>query len=211
MKRNVKYIAAIFCLGLIIFLSLDVRNLDEYRASATSKAFDASSYARQFWEEGLPAAAENAPDVKLLVKLVDEDPETAFEMYGHKLGISKTFYFMVKGSGKVKSVEDEFLVVDLGEGLVVKIATAFIFGNAVRDGSGIIDIDDFQNMTDFNYVSVAINKLVKEGVANRLKKTANLGKHLEFAGAVEIREGNINIDSLRIVPVSVKISNGRPN
>lgn len=211
MNKSSKYVIGFLALALVIFLSLDIRNLEEYKASATSAAFDPVSYASQFWEESLPLAIGKAPEVKFLVKMVDEDPQAAFESYGHKLGISRTFYFMVKGSGTIESVESEFLVVNLGEGAVVKIATAFIFGNAVRDGTGKVDIDDFQNMTDFNYVSVAINKLVKQQVVSRLTKSASIGRQLEFAGATELREGNINLDSLRIIPVSVKISDERSN
>ena len=64
-------------------------------------------------------------------------------------------------------------------------------------------------MTDFNNVSVAIDKLVKEKVVSRLKKAAATGKQLEFAGAAEIREDQINLDSLRVIPVQAIVSDGK--
>ena len=65
-------------------------------------------------------------------------------------------------------------------------------------------------MTDFNAVSVAINKLVKENVVARLRKFAAAGKWLEFTGAFEISEENIDLSNLLILPVSVKLSDGKP-
>ena len=91
----------------------------------------------------------------------------------------------------------------------IHVATDFIFGNAVRDGSGQVDINTFLNMTDFNNVSVAINKLVKGKVVSRLKKAAAPGKQIEFTGAAEIREDQINLDSLRVIPVQAIVSDGK--
>jgi predicted lipoprotein len=64
-------------------------------------------------------------------------------------------------------------------------------------------------MTDFNNVSVAINKLAKEKVVARLKKNGLRGKFVEFAGAMEIREENIDMTTLRIIPVLAKLSDGK--
>ncbi len=91
-------------------------------------------------------------------------------------------------------------------GTELKIATGFIFGNAVREGSGKVNIDDFLNMTDFNNVSIAINKMVKENVASVLKRSASPGMKLEFAGAFELNEENISIEDLRVIPVSARLT-----
>ena len=101
------------------------------------------------------------------------------------------------------------MVITVGDKTKIKIATDFIYGNAVRDGSGKVNIDDFLNMTDFNAVSVAINKLVKEKVVSKLKKSAAAGKILEFAGAFEVGEENPDLSALLILPVSVKLSDGK--
>jgi predicted lipoprotein len=137
--------------------------------------------------------------------MLKNDPKRAFEEFGRKLGISKTFYFLTKSEGIIGSVEEEFIWVSIGE-TQVKIATAFIFGNAVRDGSGVVDIDEFVNMTDFNNVSVVLNDLIRKEVASPLKSKAKPAMKVEFAGAFEIKEDELNTDSIRIIPVSVKLS-----
>ena len=117
---------------------------------------------------------------------------------------------MAKSKGTIEKVDSEFLVLALEGNTKIKIATDFIFGNAVRDGSGKVNINYFLNMTDFNNVSVAINKLVKEKVVSRLRKSAEVGQVLEYAGAFEINEENIDLSNLSIIPVSAKISDGKP-
>lgn len=118
---------------------------------------------------------------------------------------------MLKGKGTIDKVEDEYLLVGIGDQTKIEIATDFIFGNAVRDGSGKVNINEFLNMTDFNKVSVEIDKLVKEKVVSRLKKTAQAGMEIEFAGAMELNNENPDVSSIRIIPVSVKLSDGKSN
>ena len=114
---------------------------------------------------------------------------------------------MAKGEGVVDSVGEESLLVNIGDDKKIQLATSFIFGNAVRDASGAVNIDDFINMTDFNNVSVALNKLVKDEIAGELKSPAKPGMKLGFAGAFEINEENTDINSIRVIPVSVEITN----
>jgi predicted lipoprotein len=63
-------------------------------------------------------------------------------------------------------------------------------------------------MTDFNNVSVAVNKLVKEKIVSRLKKSTAVGKVLEFSGAFGISEENVDLEAILVYPVSVKLSDG---
>lgn len=209
MNKAFKYILGIVAVLLVVYFSLDIENLQEHQSKTTKKAFDATEYAAHFWEEGLPKSIAEATPATTLLKSLEDDPQEAFKKYGKKLGISKTDYFMVKGTGMIKSIEDDYLKITLNDNTNIRIATDFIFGNAVRDGSGQVDINTFLNMTDFNNVSVAIDKLVKEKVVSRLKKAATPGKQLDFAGAVAIREDQINLDSLRVIPVQATVSDGK--
>jgi predicted lipoprotein len=209
MSNVLKYCIGILAVFLVLYLSLDLQNLDKHKASSAPANFNASDYAGKFWENGLPASINGAPQVTDLQKLLNENPDSAYEKYGHTLGISKTHYFMLKGKGVIEKVEDEYLVVAVNEKTKIKIATDFIYGNAVRDGSGKVNIDDFLNMTEFNKVEVAINQLVKEKVVSRLKKSAKAGNRLEFAGAVGIGEENTDLETQLIIPVSIKLSDGK--
>lgn len=211
MKQAIKYSLIIVVALLVIYLSLDIQNLEKYRATLQPKTFNVEQYALNFYNDSLPHCIENAVQLDYLMQKLNSDPEDAFEKYGHKLGISKTWYFMVKGLGTIKSIEPDFVVVNIGSMQTIKIATDFIFGNAVRDGSGKVNINDFVNMTDFNNVSVAINKMVKEKVVSGLRNSAEVGQTIEFAGAMEISEENTDLSSVLIIPVSVKLSNGETN
>ena len=207
MKKTLTYIVGSIGILLIIFFSLKVENLQEHQAKAPTTIFDASEYANHFWTEKLPQRIAEAPDANLLLTKLNENPSMAFSTYGKKLGISKTYYFLFQGNGFIQAIHNEYLSVVLNNTQdTLHIATAFIFGNAVRDGSGSVNIDNFINMTDFNNVSIAINKLVKEKIVPRLKKSATIGKQIEFAGVAELRVDQAIPEILSIIPVKANIS-----
>ena len=210
MPKVIKYTIGIVAAVLVLYFSLDIQNLEKHRAAANTTRFDATDFASKFWDESLSQCIAEAPQTVDVLKMLNENPQKAFENYGKKLGISKTGYFMVNGKGLIEKVEDECILLALDKNTKIKIATDFIFGNAVRDGSGKVNINDFLNMTDFNAVSVAINKLIKEKVVARLRKSAEVGKWLEYTGAFEMSEENTDVTSVLVLPVSAKISDGIP-
>lgn len=112
---------------------------------------------------------------------------------------------MVKGVGTLESEDDEALWIKVEDDRHIQLATSFIFGNAVREGSGVVNIDDFINMTDFNNVSVALNKKVKTEIIPVLKNILLPGQKLSFAGVFEFNEDNGSLTEIRIIPVSVTI------
>lgn len=208
MKKSIKTIMGIAALLLLLFLSLDIRKLDGYLAGQPAAAFDAATYAREVWDREMPTATREAPEIETIIGMLETDPENAFRESGRQLGISKTWYFMVRGRGFIDSVGEENLFVTLDSGERVRVATSFIFGNTVRDGSGAVDIDDFVNMTDFNNVSVALNRLVKDEVVSELMRWAGPGKTIKFAGAFEISEEHFDVPSIRIIPVTAEQTDG---
>ncbi len=211
MQKTLKYILIVLAVSVVIFFSLKIENLEDYKTANANETFDATVYAQRFWEEEIPHIDENAVEISTFIGLLKVSPDEAFSKFGHVLGIGKTHYFMLKGNGIILSVDEEFLTVKTEENEAIQIATDFIFGNAVRDGSGLVSINEFLNMTDFNQVSVAINKLVKKNVVSKLKSAVVPGKTIEFVGATEMTEDNIDLQHIRLIPVSVKLSNGEVN
>ncbi len=209
MSKSLKYIIGITAAVLLCYLSLDIRDLEKYRATTGPVVKNATDYATEFWNNTLPLCITSATELGSLLELLNDSPESAFQKYGRKLGISGTYYFMVRDKGIIDRIEAEYIVVNLDDQKKIKIAIDFIFGNAVRDGSGKVNINDFTNMTDFNDVSVAINKLVKENVVKPLRDSAMTGRTLEFAGAMEISEGNVDLSEVVLIPVSIKFSDGK--
>lgn len=208
MKKFVKYGIVIVAVMVTIFLSLDIQKLDKYKALDTPGVFNAAAYAIEIWDNRLPNAINSTPNLIDLVKILEANPENAFENYGRKLGISNTYYFMASGEGIINSVDEENLVIVAEGGMQIRLATDFIFGNAVRDGSGIVDIDDFVNMTDFNNVSIELNNIIKGKVVPQLNEFAQPGMKVDFAGTFAINEKNVDINNIRVIPVSVSLSNG---
>lgn len=208
MKKYVKYGIAIVAAVLIVFFSLDIQKLDKYNAVDIPDNFNAAVYARDIWDNKMPTVVGSAPELILLINLLGINPEEAFENFGIKLGISNTYYFIAKGEGTVKQLNEENLVLDVANGMQIQLAIDFIFGNAVRDGSGTVDIDDFVNMTDFNRVSIELNNIVKKEIVPQLNELTQPGMKIGFAGTFAINENDVNIRNIRIDPVSVKIFNG---
>jgi predicted lipoprotein len=208
MNKAIKYILGVLAIVAVVYFSLDIQKLDEYKAANSEVKFDATEFAQQFWDNELAASINNATDVQTAIQQLEINPEIAFEKYGHKLGISKTYYLILKGSGIIESVEEEYLLVRIDENKQIQVATDFIFGNAIRDGSGKVDINQFVNMTDFNNVSVALNKMAKEKVVARLKKSVKAGMQIEFTGAAELNEDNIEVTKIRVIPIAAKLSDG---
>lgn len=205
MNKATRYIIGVLAVLVIIFLSLDIQNLDDYKSSHTEVVENAEQYALNFWENQLPEAIESAISISDLVNLLNTNPDEAYG-YGYVLGISRTHSFMVKGQGEIISIEDEYILIHSEQSVNIRLATDFIFGNTVRDGSGKVNIDNFLNMTAFNNVSVAINKLVKQRVVQPLKSDVHIGEIIEFAGATDIHEDNSKPDFLNIIPVSFHLS-----
>lgn len=208
MSKIVKYIIGVLTIVLVVYLSFDIQKLDEYKAANSDVKFDATEFAQDFWENELDECITAAPDVNAVTKLLELNPETAFRNYAYKLGISKTHYLIFKGTGVIESIDEEFLLVRVDENTNIQVATDFIFGNAIRDGSGKVDINEFVNMTDFNNVSVALNKLAKQKVVAHLKKSAKIGMSIEFTGAAEINEENIDVSTIRVIPINAKLTDG---
>jgi predicted lipoprotein len=205
MRKIVKYIIGTLTIILVIFLSVDLKKLDIYKNNPTKTEFNAAEYAANIWNGPLQSATHYT-DIECITNLLKKDPQKAFNEYSNKLGISKTHYFMVKGTGIIESIEDEWFVVLLENQLRTRIATDFIFGNAVRDGSGWVNIDDFVNMSDFNHVSLELNKLVKDQIVGPLKKKAQPGKKISFTGAFEMNEENPDPEEILIIPVKASIN-----
>jgi len=62
---------------------------------------------------------------------------------------------------------------------------------------------------DFNMVSVAINKQIRENIIPQLVGRAIIGQKIEFVGAVEVNEENMENLILRIILVQSTASNDR--
>ncbi len=194
-------------IGLILYFFLPLFRivpLKEAREQSAAAAFDPANFAAEFWNDQLQKGAAEAIDVAELLSIFNQDRNAATERYGHRLGLSSNASYFVSGSGRIIRVEKRLIEVAIEGGGVVGIKTGPVFGNAIRDGSGLLDVSDFPNSRDFNAVSAQINRLVEETVFPGLQAKAAIGVTLRFVGGVDVADAETEISRLNLVPVVIE-------
>jgi predicted lipoprotein len=203
--KAAKYILVIMVLAFVAYHSVYFKKLDEVKASKTATEFDPAQYVQTFWSTKLIPGLSNAIDITQLTSLLSSDTAKAFESYSHVLGIGNLRYFLVKGKGTITSIQDDDITVSLDDSnQPISIATEYIFGNAVRDATGLININEFTNTMDFNNVSAEINKIIREKVLPFLKSYAKEGNKIEFTGAIELNKEHLDLSHIEVVPIEIK-------
>ena len=87
----------------------------------------------------------------------------------------------------------------------IVLQTGLLFGNAVRDATGLLDASKFADSRQFNEMSTELNRLAETRIIAVLKERAAVGRHLDFAGCVEIQDDASVIKPLAIIPLDVHI------
>jgi len=203
-KKGIKYSILVVILGLALYNSVNIEPLDQIKKSKNDLIFNAVSYASDFMSnkiETLPAI--NASD--FLVNISD-DLDNYAEQKGRKLGISDEYHFIIEGNATITAIEEEYVTVMLEGDKELRIATDFVFGNAIRDGSGMANIDDYQNTMDFNSISVELNNIVRETVVPPFKKKAKIGDALYVKGAVTIDSTDPPLNGPKVIPLIIKFN-----
>lgn len=206
--KAAKYIITIIVIGFVAYNSVYFKKLDEVKASKAATEFNAAQYAENFWNTKLMPNLNKAIDLNHLTAMLSTDPAKTFETYSHALGIGNLRYFLVSGKGTIISVNEDDITVQLQNDSGkqnITIATEYIFGNAVRDATGLININEFKNTMDFNNVSAEINKIIRAKVLPSFKANAKKGSTIEFVGAIELNKEHLDLSHIEIIPVEVKV------
>lgn len=205
-KNIIKYIATIIVVLFVAYNSVYFKKLDEMNAGA-AKTFDAVKYAHDYVKNKLTPTLDKSPDVTELLNMLSANPGKAFKTYAHAIGIGNVKFFMVKGEGVITNIDenDVFVKTSAPGGSAIKIATEYVFGNALRDASGLISINEFTSTTDLNNVSAEINKMVRNDVLPPFKGSAKVGDKVQFAGAIELNQEHLNISDPEIIPITLKV------
>lgn len=206
--RMLKYIIAAACLLLVGYHSVYFEKLSEVRKAESGTNTDIKAYTRDFWNNKLPSSLEKAIDINELVSLIKAEPEKAFAEHAHALGIGNLQYFMVKGEGQVTAISDnnvELLIKGEDENRKLRIETELVYGNSVRDASGLLNMNAFKNTSEFNEVSAGINKIIRKEVLPPFKEKAKKGDKIRFTGAVELNSKFLKLDDLEVTPVQLQI------
>ncbi len=156
-----------------------------------------------FWTEKLIPSTSKAVDAAELIAATEQDRKAAREQYGRSLGLSDTYFYCLSGTGRVVSVDKNSIGLSLGDSdsqTDVLLETGILFGNAVRDGSGLLDVNDFTNSQDFNAISTEINRRIEAEVLPKLRDVATVGKTIRFVGCAQITDEKTDLNPLQVVP-----------
>jgi predicted lipoprotein len=189
------------------YKSVYFKKLSEVKKT-TDEKFDAAALTKKLWEEKLPAKSDSAIELTNLIRAIEADPADAFAKHSNAMGIGNYRYSLVKATGVVAVINEDEIIVQVNHAdslMIVTLATEYIYGNAIRDASALVDIKDFTNTTDLNSISEELNKTVRGTVLPAFKKQVKQGDRIEVTAAVEINKEHIKLNNLELIPVRIKI------
>ena len=104
-------------------------------------------------------------------------------------------------------MQDDVVSIALQEGepaeVVIEIGP--VFGNAIRDGSGLLDVSEFANSQDFNALSAEINRRVEELVLPVLASERRGWQDRAISSAAsDVADSDGAPSSLNLVPVIIE-------
>ena len=178
--------------------------LDAAREREKRTEFDPRAYAESFWNGPLARSFDRAVPAEVLLAAIGKDPKEARRRFGRSVGLGNVYYYYVRGKGRIVKADEDAVLLDIeGKGEVSLVADA-VFGNAVRNAAGLIDVNDFSNSQDFNNISLCLNEIVEKRIIPVLRKEAAAGRRVEFVGCCEIMNEATDLNPLVVVPVRVE-------
>jgi predicted lipoprotein len=190
-----------------IFPPIHLRSLARVRSARVSAQFSAPDFVDKFWNDRLLKSLDQAADAGKVLAAIAAGPQKAQAQFGRSVGISSSYYFFLRGSGRVVSVSDTGIGLSLtagGNDVDVLVPLGLVFGNAVRDGTGLLDSSTFPNSQEYNDISAGLNHIVETQVLPELQRIAAVGKRVQFAGCVEVSDEDQDLKPLKLVPISMQ-------
>ena len=207
MKKPVKYILILLLIVLVGYKSVYIKKLSAVKNTAAGN-FDAVAFTQKLWDEKLPPKLDSAIDLKQLISAIKTNPPEAFLRYTNAIGIGNYRYGLVRITGIASVINDDDIIMEVANAdttLRLRLATEYIYGNAIRDASKLVDIRDFANTADLNNVSEQLNKKVRSSILPPFKKQVKQGDRIEVTGAVEFNKEHIRFNDLELIPVRLNI------
>ncbi len=198
--------AVLAALALYIHPLFRVEPLGGPASGASADAFDPVAFSAAFWTEALQPAAARAEEAGPVLALLARDADGAARKHARQVGLGGVAYYFLQGSGRVTASDERAVVVAVDDagGATVALRIGPLFGNTARDGCGLLDMNDFPGLAEFNALSAEINRLVEERVFPVLRGVA-AGARIEFAGcAVAPDTTRAGEPLLAVVPIRVE-------
>lgn len=203
MRKTYKYGLIIIALAFLGYHSVYFEKLSNIIASEEVK-FDFEVFTDSLYYEGI-LKNDLAIEFSKLLTEIQNAPEGAFEKYGNRLGIGNSAYFMVKCKGKITEITSEGIKLTTENAKNISINTRYIFGNALRDASGLVKLTDFKTNTEFNQVSESLNSLIRTKIIPPIVSQLETGNNIEVIGAIKLSKKNLNDPFISITPAKITI------
>ncbi len=78
-------------------------------------------------------------------------------------------------------------------------------GSAVRDATGLVDVNQFANSQDFNNLSARLNQRVETHAIAPARERLRVGARVSFVGCARVSDDR-DYDPLSLVPVYLDIA-----
>lgn len=207
MNKYIKYGLLIIVVALLAYKSVYFKKLSALETTAIGE-FDATVFSRKLWDERMPAKIDSAMILSLLIRSIDKDGETAIDKHTNALAIGNYRYALVKLDATVTDVKEDEVMLSTAHNdtlITVNLATEFIYGNAIRDASGLVQVKDFPNTTHLNGISEGLNKIIRTSVLPTFKSVIKKGDSVNIIAAVELNKEHIRWNGIELLPVQIQI------
>lgn len=205
MNKGLKYAIVVVALGMIGYNLVYFRKLSEMQG--TAKSFNADAFVDEIWKNKLGEKLAQAVQLTDLINAIQNEKESAWTKYTNALAIGNYRYALVKFKANVVEVNEDDLLIQTNHAdslLTLKMTTEFIYGNAVRDASGLVDVKDFPITSELNAISESFNARIKRETIGPLKQNVKKGDVFEVVGAIELNKEHLAWHGLEIIPVTAK-------
>jgi predicted lipoprotein len=198
-------IVAGICWLFPLFHAVPLKTAAAEKAAAT---FNPAAFAEKFWDEQLIKSFDKAVKADELLHAIQTNAAEAKRKFARSVGVSESYTYFISGTGRVLAVGDDEISLTVTDGATnaeVLLQTGLLFGNAIRDGTGLLNVNDYPNSQDFNGISEALNHLVETRVLLKLRGQAKAGAKISFTGCAEVDDESTDLKPLKVIPIEAEI------
>jgi hypothetical protein len=207
-KKAFKIIVSAGILLLVLYHSITIQNLTEYKNLHKGSPFDPQTYAQTYWSSTVQSGLALAVELDFLDSILHKDRDEAFDRLGKSLSIGNIRYFLISGNALIKGVTDDYidlLIIGGKNERKARLEVEFIYGNAVRDAFGAIDLNEFESTADINKVSESINEIIKAVVVPPFLQVVQIGDIIHFVGVIELNRNHVHLNDLEVIPLMLSV------
>lgn len=193
------------CWRFPLFHIVPLERATKERVAAT---FNPKEFAEKFWSDRLLKSLDKAVKAEVLLPAIRANAGQARKQFSRSVGVSESYIYFLSGKGRVLAASDDEISLAVTEGAAsveVLLQVGLLFGNAVRDGTGLLNVNDYPNSQDFNGISEALNRIIETRVLPKLRAQAKVGALISFVGCAEVNDESADLKPLKVVPISATL------